>query len=235
MRALLAYDNTDVWLSIDGGPRERRRVLMAAVGNGRFFGGGMKICPEARLDDGVLDLVTVGDYSRMEVLGRIGHLYAGTHLELEDIEGTRVTRVVVEPVEADAADPHRARRRDPGSPPGDVRDPARRAARSGLTRVSVHARRSRLVGRAGKPTKERRMIRQVPVVRCHHRRSPVHGEVRPSDHRSTWWRPLPELVERGGYLVNQVAACGGCHYPARKWLVALPVSAPTRFLRRRPR
>ena len=45
VRSLLSYDNTDVWLSLDDGPRERRRVLMTAVGNGRFFGGGMKICP----------------------------------------------------------------------------------------------------------------------------------------------------------------------------------------------
>ena len=36
--------------------------MLAAIGNGRFFGGGMKICPDARLDDGVLDLVAVGDF-----------------------------------------------------------------------------------------------------------------------------------------------------------------------------
>ena len=46
---------------MDGQERKRRRVLLAAIGNGRFFGGGMKICPDARLDDGMLDLVTVGD------------------------------------------------------------------------------------------------------------------------------------------------------------------------------
>ena len=40
LRALVSYDNTDVWLTIGDRPRERRRVLMAAVGNGRFFGAG---------------------------------------------------------------------------------------------------------------------------------------------------------------------------------------------------
>ena len=105
LRVLIAHDNVDVWLSIDGGPRQRRRLLMAAIGNGRFFGGGMNICPEARLDDGALDLVTVGDYSRTEVVSRIGHLYAGTHLELEEIEGARITRLSVEPVEAEARIP----------------------------------------------------------------------------------------------------------------------------------
>jgi YegS/Rv2252/BmrU family lipid kinase len=103
--ALISYDNTDVWLTIGDRPRERRRVLLAAVGNGRFFGGGMKICPEARIDDGALDLVTVGDMSKGEVLTNIGRLYEGTHLELDAVDDARVTRVAVEPVEADARIP----------------------------------------------------------------------------------------------------------------------------------
>lgn len=105
LRALASYDNTDVWLTIHDGPRERRRVLMAAVGNGRFFGGGMKICPQARLDDGALDLVTVGDFSKGEILTNLGRLYEGTHVELEAVDSARVTRVAVEPVEADARIP----------------------------------------------------------------------------------------------------------------------------------
>jgi diacylglycerol kinase (ATP) len=105
LRALASYDNTDVWLTIGDHPRERRRVLLAAVGNGRFFGGGMKICPEAHIDDGVLDLVTVGDFSKGEVLTNIGRLYEGTHVELESVENARVTRVAVEPVDSDARIP----------------------------------------------------------------------------------------------------------------------------------
>jgi diacylglycerol kinase (ATP) len=105
VRVLTSYDNADVWLSIDGAPRLRRRVLMAAIGNGRFFGGGMKICPEAKLDDGALDFVTVGDLSRGEVLTKIGRLYQGTHVDLEEVLSARVARIVAEPVEADARIP----------------------------------------------------------------------------------------------------------------------------------
>jgi diacylglycerol kinase (ATP) len=105
LRELVSYDNQDVWLSIDGGPRTRRRVFAVAVGNGRFFGGGMKICPEAQLDDGALELITVGDLSRGEVLANLGRLFAGTHLELDDVENTRVTRLVAEPAEPDALIP----------------------------------------------------------------------------------------------------------------------------------
>ena len=105
MRELFAHDNTDVWLTIDGQERRRLRVMLAAVGNGRFFGGGMKICPDAQLDDGTLDLVAVGDLTRMQVVANIGRLFIGTHLELEQVTHARVTRVHVEPVEADAEIP----------------------------------------------------------------------------------------------------------------------------------
>ena len=102
---LFSYDNTDVWITADQGERERRRVLLAALGNGQFFGGGMKICPEAALDDGLFDLITVGDFSRTEVLTNVGRLYSGTHLELDEVSSARVRRLQVEPVEADALIP----------------------------------------------------------------------------------------------------------------------------------
>jgi YegS/Rv2252/BmrU family lipid kinase len=103
--ALLSYDNTDVWLSLDDGPRERRRVLLAAVGNGRFFGGGMKICPRAQLDDGALDVVVVGDFSRLDVLTKVRRLYDGSHLDLEAVTAATARKLVAEPVEADALVP----------------------------------------------------------------------------------------------------------------------------------
>jgi YegS/Rv2252/BmrU family lipid kinase len=105
VQVLASYDNADVWLSLDGGPRQRRRILLAAIGNGRFFGGGMKICPEACLDDGALDFVTVGDLSRTEVLTKIGRLFRGTHLDLEEVTSARVARVLAEPVEPGALIP----------------------------------------------------------------------------------------------------------------------------------
>jgi YegS/Rv2252/BmrU family lipid kinase len=105
VRALVAYDNTDVWLSFDDGPRERRRVLMAAVGNGRFFGGGMKICPDAQLDSGVLQAVVVGDFTRLDVLTKVGRLYEGSHLEVESVTAAMVRKLAAAPVEADAVVP----------------------------------------------------------------------------------------------------------------------------------
>jgi YegS/Rv2252/BmrU family lipid kinase len=105
VRSLLSYDNTDVWLTLDDGPRERRRVLMCAVGNGRFFGGGMKICPGAQLDSGALEVVVVGDFTRMEVLTKMGRLYDGSHLSLESVSAAAVRKLVAAPVEPDVVVP----------------------------------------------------------------------------------------------------------------------------------
>jgi diacylglycerol kinase family enzyme len=102
LRELFAHDNQDVWLTVDGQERRRRGVMMAAVGKGRFYRGGMKICPEAHIDDGAFDLVSVGDMTRGQVIANLGKLFGGTHIELEQVTQERITRLHAEPVEADA-------------------------------------------------------------------------------------------------------------------------------------
>ena len=113
LSTLMGYHNVEVTIAVDGGAPQRRTVMLGTVGNGRFFGGGMKICPEAVLDDGRLDLVVVGDLSRFEVMTKIGSLYDGTHLKLKQVSSTRASRVevrgvdpaVVIPVELDGETP----------------------------------------------------------------------------------------------------------------------------------
>jgi YegS/Rv2252/BmrU family lipid kinase len=99
VRSLLTYDNAEVTVSVDGGEARRMTVLLAAVGNGRFFGGGMKICPEAKLDDGSFDLVAVGDLGRFEVLAKIHRIYSGDHLSMKEVRSTRCRHVRVSPAE----------------------------------------------------------------------------------------------------------------------------------------
>ena len=88
-RSLLTYDNAEVSVSVDEGEPRRMTLLLAAVGNGRFFGGGMKICPEAVLDDGYFDLVTVGNLGRLQVLAKIHRIYSGNHLSMKEVRSVR--------------------------------------------------------------------------------------------------------------------------------------------------
>jgi YegS/Rv2252/BmrU family lipid kinase len=100
VRTLVTYDNVDVTLAIDGGEPSRHRLLLGAIGNARFFGGGMKICPEAELTDGLFDVVTVGDLGKLAVMLKTNRLYDGSHLSMKEVASTRARRVEIRPVEA---------------------------------------------------------------------------------------------------------------------------------------
>jgi YegS/Rv2252/BmrU family lipid kinase len=117
VRSLVSYDNADVLVSIDDQPERRMSVLLAAVGNGRFFGGGMKICPEALLDDGLLDLVIVGNLGRAGVMANIHRIYSGMHLTMKEVQGARVRRLKVAPVDRQAKIPLEVDGETPGHLP----------------------------------------------------------------------------------------------------------------------
>jgi diacylglycerol kinase (ATP) len=117
LKSLAMYENTEIVVSVDGGERKRLTVLLGAVGNGRFFGGGMKICPEAQLEDGQLDLVTVGDLGRFEVLTKIHRIFSGTHLSIPEVACTRVRTVEVWPADPEAHIPVEVDGETPGRLP----------------------------------------------------------------------------------------------------------------------
>jgi YegS/Rv2252/BmrU family lipid kinase len=105
VNSLLTYDNAEVTVAVDDGEARRMTLLLAAVGNGRFFGGGMKICPEAILDDGRFDFVTVGDLGRLEVLAKIHRIYSGNHLSMEEVRSVRCRRLNIAPADPKAEIP----------------------------------------------------------------------------------------------------------------------------------
>ncbi len=117
VRSLVTYDNAEVTVAVDGGEAHRLTVLLGAVGNGRFFGGGMKICPDAQLDDGSFDLVTVGNLGRLDVLAKIHRIYSGDHLSMKEVRSVRCRTVRVAPVEATAEIPVEVDGETPGRLP----------------------------------------------------------------------------------------------------------------------
>ncbi|HUF07218.1 MAG TPA: diacylglycerol kinase family protein [Candidatus Binatia bacterium] len=76
---LRRFENRRVQITVDD-ERTTRDVLFVAVANGAFYGGGMRIAPDARVDDGRLDVCVVGDISRLTVLRELPNLYRGTHV-----------------------------------------------------------------------------------------------------------------------------------------------------------
>ena len=87
---VLGYRDRDVSIAIDDGPAVTRPVFTAMIGNTENGGGGMKLLPGARFDDGVLDLVEVGGASRLVVLlGIMPRLYSGAHVRHPKVRTTR--------------------------------------------------------------------------------------------------------------------------------------------------
>lgn len=77
----LGFRNRAVTLTVDGAEQGARRIFTAIVANTENGGGGMKLMPGAILDDGVLDLVEMGDISRLGLLLTVlPKLHSGTHI-----------------------------------------------------------------------------------------------------------------------------------------------------------
>ena len=100
-RATIRYSNQAVRLRIDESEPRVVKVNNVAVANGQYFGGGMRIAPNAAMDDGVFDVTVVGDLGVVSMARGIGKLYRGDHIGMENIETYRATAVFAEPSDAD--------------------------------------------------------------------------------------------------------------------------------------
>jgi diacylglycerol kinase (ATP) len=70
-------------------------ATLVAVGNGPSYGGGMRITPDARLDDGLLDVMVAEPVSRMELLRIFPKVYQGTHVDHPSVTVRRARTVTV--------------------------------------------------------------------------------------------------------------------------------------------
>ncbi len=69
---------------------------LVAVANGPMFGGGIRIVPDARLDDGMLDVVVAGPLTRPQVVRLFPQLYSGRHLRSSAVRTLRSREVTIE-------------------------------------------------------------------------------------------------------------------------------------------
>ena len=94
--SLITHQNDAVVVRLDGGPAARLRVRTIAVSNGAYLGGGMRIAPSARMDDGLLDVVTIADIGRVKGIASLPMLYRGTHGRLREVEFAQARRVEID-------------------------------------------------------------------------------------------------------------------------------------------
>jgi YegS/Rv2252/BmrU family lipid kinase len=70
--------------------------LLVAFANGPYYGGGMKICPDASLEDGQLDVCVVGDFTRFEALRELPGIYEAKHVTHRKVRFYRTRWMLIE-------------------------------------------------------------------------------------------------------------------------------------------
>jgi diacylglycerol kinase (ATP) len=82
--------------SADWTIRSDRPTMLAAFANAPLYGGGMKIAPRAKMDDGLLDVCIVGAVDRLRLFRLFPTVYSGNHLNVPEVEYFQASRVRVE-------------------------------------------------------------------------------------------------------------------------------------------
>lgn len=69
------------------------KAMLIAVGNGRSYGGGMLVCPQAKLDDGLFDVMILKPVSKIEFLKVFPKVYSGSHITHPQVEIFRTKKI----------------------------------------------------------------------------------------------------------------------------------------------
>ena len=81
VKALLTFKPIELQISVDG-VDYYQDAMICAIGNGQYFGGGMRILPLAELDDGLFDICIIKKMSKIKLLYHFPKVFQGTHMKL---------------------------------------------------------------------------------------------------------------------------------------------------------
>jgi diacylglycerol kinase (ATP) len=101
VQTTLTTSPTEVRIQLDEQAERRLRIAEFCVANARYYGGGMKIAPQAKVEDGLFDIVTIGDASSFRILANAPRLYFGAHLGMNEVTHALAKQVVARPVKKD--------------------------------------------------------------------------------------------------------------------------------------
>ena len=99
IKAFLSHEPFSARLTFPDGdhePVEYERLLQVAVGNGRFYGGGMVVAPESGIDDRSLDLYAIELGRHRDLIGVARYLKSGDFIRNESVTQYRTERVRLE-------------------------------------------------------------------------------------------------------------------------------------------
>ena len=99
LKSLLHHRNRCIALRVENENEDISVCAMVVVANGRYLGGEMCIAPHAKLDDGLLDMVVVGNVTKSEMMKIWRTTYRGSHITHPKIRVRKITRVSIQSAE----------------------------------------------------------------------------------------------------------------------------------------
>ena len=96
LKALTRYKDQRVRVTFDDKPLEEVMVTTLSVANGKYFGGGMKVAPDADVSDGLFDVVIWTGYGLTDFVIRSKNLYSGAHIHQKGTRVLRAKKIVAE-------------------------------------------------------------------------------------------------------------------------------------------
>lgn len=97
--SLLLFKNKELTITIDGSHAFTGKVTTLVVANGKFFGGGMMITPDALLKDGLLDVLILPAFSKPKLFYYLPRVYKGSHLKIKGVEYLKAKKVSIKTLE----------------------------------------------------------------------------------------------------------------------------------------
>src|SRR6185312_15783772 len=94
LRTLIVWKPARFTIAI-GDRRTRVEGYSVVVANNRAYGGGMYVAPDAELDDGLFDVVTIARVGKLRYLGNLPKVFKGTHVRMPQVNVTRAARLSV--------------------------------------------------------------------------------------------------------------------------------------------
>jgi YegS/Rv2252/BmrU family lipid kinase len=99
IRGIMDHRDKPVTLVLDDGKAHKLPLTLAVMANGQYFGGGMWIAPEARCDDGWLDVLFTGGDPKLKFLGLLARVFKGNHIHQDTVTTARSKTVRLVPTE----------------------------------------------------------------------------------------------------------------------------------------
>lgn len=101
LQEVFDLDPALVRVRFDDGEEHSVQTIAFCIANSRYFGGGMMIAPDASINDGLLDVINIGDLGTAKILLNAYSIYRGSHKELAEVKTKKAARIEIKSADSE--------------------------------------------------------------------------------------------------------------------------------------